>query len=129
MITTLPNIHVLRHLSSIAATYGTLQNVSVSLKEMMHGVYKRMIPHTNKKNVEFDLIKRDNILQALRYVIDNGYDARIPEGSSNCIRSILKDEQLICLLEGWYISVPAHHITRLEEYNTVEQEQENGWRQ
>ncbi|CAB5361787.1 unnamed protein product [Rhizophagus irregularis] len=98
MITTLPNIHVLRHLPLIAATYGTLQNVSVSLKEMMHG---------------------------LRYVIDNGYDARIPEGGGNCIRSILKDEQLICLLEGWYISVPAHHITRLEEYNTVEQEQEN----
>ncbi|CAB5396177.1 unnamed protein product [Rhizophagus irregularis] len=48
MITTLPNIHVLRHLPLIAATYGTLQNVSVSLKEMMHGVYKRMIPHTNK---------------------------------------------------------------------------------
>ncbi|CAB5384706.1 unnamed protein product [Rhizophagus irregularis] len=98
MITTLPNIHVLRHLPLIAATYGTLQNVSVSLKEMMHG---------------------------LRYVIDNGYDARIPEGGGNCIRSILKDEQLICLLEGWYISVPAHHITRLEEYNMVEQEQEN----
>ncbi|EXX57446.1 hypothetical protein RirG_207140 [Rhizophagus irregularis DAOM 197198w] len=125
MITTLPNIHVLQHLPLIAATYGTLQNVSVSLKEMMHGVYKRMIPHTNKKNVEFDLIKRDNILQGLRYVIDNGYNARIPEGGGNCIRSILKDEQLICLLEGWYISVPAHHITRLEEYNTVEQEQEN----
>ncbi|CAB5216800.1 unnamed protein product [Rhizophagus irregularis] len=98
MITTLPNIHILRHLPLIAATYGTLQNVSVSHKEMMHG---------------------------LRYVIDNGYDARIPEGGGNCIRSILKDEQLICLLEGWYISVPAHHITRLEEYNTVEQEQEN----
>ncbi|PKK64614.1 hypothetical protein RhiirC2_97102 [Rhizophagus irregularis] len=125
MITTLPNIHVLRHLPLIAATYGTLQNVSVSLKEMMHGVYKRMIPHTNKKNVEFNLIKRDNILQGLRYVTDNDYDARIPEGGGNCIRSILKDEQLICLLEGWYISVPAHHITRLEEYNTVEQEQEN----
>uniref|UniRef100_U9TUC4 BAH domain-containing protein n=1 Tax=Rhizophagus irregularis (strain DAOM 181602 / DAOM 197198 / MUCL 43194) TaxID=747089 RepID=U9TUC4_RHIID len=93
MITTLPNIHVLQHLPLIAATYGTLQNVSVSLKEMMH---------------EFDLIKRDNILQGLRYVIDNGYNARIPEGG-----------------EGWYISVPAHHITRLEEYNTVEQEQEN----
>jgi hypothetical protein len=73
---------------------------------MMHGVYKRVIPHTNKKNVEFDLIKRDNILQALRYVIDNGYDARISEDGSNCIRSILKDEQLTCLLKGWYISVP-----------------------
>ena len=60
-------------------------------------------------------------------MIDNGYDSRVPEGGSNCIRSILKDEQLICLLEGWYIvSIPAHYIARLEEYNAVEQEQENG---
>ena len=46
---------------------------------MMHGVYKRAIPHTNKKNVEFDLIKRDNILQGIRNIIDNGYDQRVPE--------------------------------------------------
>jgi hypothetical protein len=92
----------------------------------MHGVYKRMIPHTNKKNVEFDLIKRDNILQGLRYVIDNGYDSRVPESGGNCIRSILKDERLICLLEGWYISIPAHHIIGSEEYNAVEQEDEEG---
>ena len=62
----------MRHLPSIAMTFRTLQNVSVSLKEMMHGIYKRIIPHTNKKNVEFDLIKRDNILQGLRNIIDNG---------------------------------------------------------
>ncbi|GBC04304.1 hypothetical protein RclHR1_05600004 [Rhizophagus clarus] len=125
IINTLPNVHVLRHLPSIAANFGTLQNVSVSLKEMMHGVYKRVIPHTNKKKVEFDLIKRDNILQGLRYVIDNGYDARFPEGTSNCIKSILKDEQLICLLKGWYISAPSHHITSLKEYDMIEQELEN----
>ena len=90
---------------------------------MMHGIYKRTIPHTNKKNVEFDLIKRDNVLQGLRYVIDNGYDSRIPEGSDNCIRSILKDNQLTCLLKGWYISIPAHH---LEVNDEIGQDQENG---
>lgn len=124
MIRTLPNIHVLRHLPSIAMNYGTLQNVSVSLKEMMHGVYKKVIPHTNKKNVEFDLIKRDNILQGLRNVIDNGYDQRIPEGNNSCIRSIMKDNKLTCLLEGWYISVPNHHITNTDDAN--EQRQTNG---
>ena len=124
MISTLPNIHVLSHLSSIATTFGTLQNVSVSLKEMMHGIYKRIIPHTNKKNVEFDLIKRDNILQGLRYVIDNGYDQRVPEDSNNYTRSIMKDNKLTCLLEGWYISVPAHHIRDMDD--TYEQEQTNG---
>ncbi|GES95457.1 hypothetical protein GLOIN_2v1483751 [Rhizophagus clarus] len=125
IINTLPNVHVLRHLPSIAANFGTLQNISISLKEMMHGVYKRVRPHTNKKKVEFDLIKRDNILQGLRYVIDNGYDARFPEGTSNCIKSILKDEQLICLLKGWYISAPSHHIISLKEYDMIEQELEN----
>ena len=86
----------------------------------MYGVYKRVIPHTNKKNIEFDLIKQDNILQELHYVIDNSYDTRVPKGNNNCIRSILKDEQLICLLKGWYISVSAHHITSLKEYDMVE---------
>jgi hypothetical protein len=115
----------LRHLSSIATTFGTLQNVSVSLKEMMHGVYKRVIPHTNKKNVEFDLIKRDNILQGLRNIIDNGYDQRAPEGSNTSYtRSIMKDNKLSCLLEGWYISVPAHHIINMNDTN--EQEQTDG---
>ena len=60
-------------------------------------------------------------------MIDDGYDFRVPEGGNNCIRSILKDDQLICLLEGWYISIPAHHIARLEEYNAAEQDQKNGW--
>ncbi|GET00727.1 hypothetical protein GLOIN_2v1483751 [Rhizophagus clarus] len=76
IINTLSNVHVLRHLPSIAANFGTLQNVSVSLKEIMHGVYKR-------------------------------------------------DEQLICLLKGWYISTPSHHITSLKEYDMIEQELEN----
>lgn len=94
----------------------------------MHGIYKRIIPHTNKKNVELDLIKRDNVLQGLRYVIDNGYDSRVPEGSGNRIRSILKDNQLTCLLKGWYISIPAHHLlTSLEEHDEIGQVQENGW--
>lgn len=126
MISTLPNVHVLRHLPSIATTYGTLQNVSVSLKEMMHGVYKRVIPHTNKKNVEFDLIKRDNILQGLRYIIDGGYDYRIPEGGSKYIKSIINDNQLTCLLEGWYISIPTHHKMNLEDYDINIQEITNG---
>jgi hypothetical protein len=106
-------------------TFGTLQNVSVSLKEMMHGIYKRVIPHTNKKNVELDLMKRDNTLQALRYILDNGYDPRIPQDTtSNCVRSIIKDNQLKCLLEGWYISI--HKTDLTEEQMDDKQEKNNG---
>ena len=80
----------------------------------MHGIYKRIIPHTNKKNVELDLIKRDNTLQALRYILDNGYDPRIShcQTSNNCVKSIMKDEQLRSLLEGWYISPFQHKVEK-----------------
>jgi len=58
-------------------------------------------------------------------IIDNGYDQRVSEGTSNSyIRLIMKDNKLTCLLEGWYISVPAHHITNIDDTN--EQEQKNG---
>jgi hypothetical protein len=106
--------------------FGTLQNVSVSLKEMMHGVYKRVITHTNKKNVEMDLIKRDNTLQALRYILDNGYDSRVPQGAGNCVKSITKDVRLRCLLEGWYISTLVRHKTDLTEGQTVDEQDRDG---
>ena len=73
---------------------------------MIHGVYKKVIPHTNKKNVELDLIKRDNKLQAIRYILDNGYDPRVFQDISNPLKSIIKDNKLKHLLEGWYILDP-----------------------
>jgi hypothetical protein len=91
---------------------------------MMHGIYKRVIPHTNKKNVELDLMKRDNTLQALRYILDNGYDPRIPQGTNNCVRSIIKDNQLKCILEGWYISIPKADL--IKEQIDNEQEKNDG---
>ncbi len=117
----LSNIYVLRHLPLIALTFEMLQNVSVSLKEMMHDIYKKMILHTNKKNVKFDLVKCDNTLQGLHYIIDNDYDTRFPDDSDNYIRSIIKNNHLMCLLEGWYISTLVHYKTSLEEYDTDDQ--------
>ncbi|CAB4383467.1 unnamed protein product [Rhizophagus irregularis] len=37
----------------------------------------------------------------------------------------MKDSQLTCLLEGWYISIPAHYKTNLEEYDIDRQEKPN----
>lgn len=48
--------------------------MSISVKEMVHQLHKGIIPHMNKKNVEFDLIKHDNTLQTLRYLLDEGQD-------------------------------------------------------
>ena len=67
--TNLPNLHALRHLSEHAKRYGSLINISVSLKEMVHRLFKAQVPHTNKKNVELDFMKRENTLQSIRYLI------------------------------------------------------------
>ncbi|PKK56791.1 hypothetical protein RhiirC2_858468, partial [Rhizophagus irregularis] len=53
----LPNLHINRHIVAHAKTYGTALNTSVSVKEMVHRIHKGVVSHTNKKNVEFDLIK------------------------------------------------------------------------
>lgn len=64
--TNLPNLHALKHLPEHAKRYGSLVNISVSLKEMVHRLYKNQVLHTNKKNVELDFIKRENTLQSIR---------------------------------------------------------------
>ena len=62
----LPNLHILKHLLEHTKHYGSLINISISLKEMVHRLYKNQVLHTNKKNVELDFIKRENTLQSIR---------------------------------------------------------------
>ena len=69
---------------------------------MVHRIYKGIVPHTNKKNVEFDLIKRDNTLQTLRYLLDGGQDNHF-ENVGRGIQNIVKDDALRSLLDNWYI--------------------------
>ncbi|UZO21593.1 uncharacterized protein OCT59_013980 [Rhizophagus irregularis] len=85
----LPNLHVSRHIVAHAKTYGTAFNTSVSVKEMVHRIHKGVVPHTNKKNVEFDLIKRDNTLQTLRHLLDGGQDTRFGHNSPVHFCSVL----------------------------------------
>lgn len=73
---------------------------------MVHRIYKGIVPHTNKKNVEFDLIKRDNTLQTLRYLLDGGQDNRFENTAGHGIRNIAKDVALRPLLDNWYITSP-----------------------
>ncbi|CAB4440155.1 unnamed protein product [Rhizophagus irregularis] len=54
----LPNLHINVHLPMHARTYGTLINTQVGIKEMVHRIFKAMVPQTNCKNVELDLLKR-----------------------------------------------------------------------
>ncbi|POG61704.1 hypothetical protein GLOIN_2v1486005 [Rhizophagus irregularis DAOM 181602=DAOM 197198] len=100
----LPNLHVLRHLSEHARRFGNLINASVSLKEMVHRIYKSYVPHTNKKNVELDFIKRENTLQSLRYLIDRGLHNHIQ------INGKIKS-----LFDGWYLTSQVYSNEDIEE--------------
>ncbi|RHZ81644.1 hypothetical protein Glove_117g403 [Diversispora epigaea] len=59
----LPNVHVNFHLVQHAVSYGNLINISVGVKEMVHRTFKIFAPHTNKKEIDFDLIKRYNTME------------------------------------------------------------------
>lgn len=71
---------------------------------MVHRIYKGIVPHTNKKNVEFDLIKRDNTLQTLRYLLDGGQDNRFENTVGQGIQNIIQDVALRPLLDNWYVT-------------------------
>ena len=53
----LPNLHINYHLVQHARNYATLLNTGVGTKEMVHRLFKNIVPRTNRKNVDFDLLK------------------------------------------------------------------------
>ncbi|CAB4383804.1 unnamed protein product [Rhizophagus irregularis] len=103
----LPNLHALHHLPEIARNFGTLVNTSVSLKEAVHGLYKRTVLHTNKKDLSMDLSKRDNTLQTLRYLLDGGLDE-----INNFFTNFANDTILHKLLDDWYITENGYITTK-----------------
>ncbi|PKC75552.1 hypothetical protein RhiirA1_448603 [Rhizophagus irregularis] len=103
----LPNLHALHHLPEIARNFGMLVNTSVSLKEAVHGLYKRTVLHTNKKDLSMDLSKRDNTLQTLRYLLDGGLDE-----INNFFTNFANDTILHKLLDDWYITENGYITTK-----------------
>lgn len=59
-----------------AKTFGTLTNTQVGIKEMVHRIFKGMVPKTNCKNIDLDLLKRYNTIFAIRHLVDGGIDSR-----------------------------------------------------
>jgi hypothetical protein len=84
----LPNLHISRHIVDNARQYATCINTAVGTKEMVHRIFKLIVPHTNKKNLELNLLKQVNTLQTLRYLADGGIDDRIENTTP---KSIFKD--------------------------------------
>ena len=60
------NVHLPQH----ARNFATLVNTAVGVKEMVHRIFKGMVPHMNRKIIELDLTRRYNTIQALRHLID-----------------------------------------------------------
>jgi hypothetical protein len=72
---------------------------------MVHRLSKQAVVKTNRKNVELDLTRRTNVLQAIRYLIDGGTDERFNEHNvGDGLRNIVTDLRLQSLLTGWYMT-------------------------
>jgi len=89
-------MHLLMH----AKTYGTLVNTQVGIKEMVHRIFKGMVPKTNRKNIELDLLKHYTTLFAIRHIIDGGIDSRF---TNSCIGFANIPSKFKQLFLNWYI--------------------------
>jgi len=85
---------------------------------MVHRLSKQVVPKTNRKNVEFDLIRYTNVLQAIRYVIDSRIDNHFDLSNvENGLRNIITDLRLQSLLTGWYMTEDLYPENVSEEGN------------
>lgn len=97
----LPNLHASYHLLRHARTFGTLTNTAVRMKEMVHRIFKNMVPHTNCKNIKFDLLKRYTTLQAIRHLTDGGIDSR---NLRHSIEFMNISQDFAHLFKDWFIT-------------------------
>jgi hypothetical protein len=68
---------------------------------MVHRIFKGMVPRTNKKNIELDLMKRYTTLFAIRHLIDGGIDKRFSSHSQDFVDISQSVERLF---NDWFIA-------------------------
>ncbi|GET49913.1 hypothetical protein GLOIN_2v1790940 [Rhizophagus irregularis DAOM 181602=DAOM 197198] len=93
------NIHINMHLLMHAKTFGTLVNSQVGIKEMVHRIFKGMIPKTNCKTIDLDLLKCYNTLFAIRHLADGGIDPRLNRSCTGFTSSNFDQ-----LFSNWYVT-------------------------
>src|SRR6266480_4635861 len=98
-----------------AHNFATLVNISVPTKEMIHRLFKAIIPHSNKKNIEMNFIQRDNCLQTLRFLLDGGIDRRYDVTTQFNFNLLSKDQCVRTLLGSWYISPSIINLEQEED--------------
>ena len=91
-------MHINIHLPQHAISFANLINSSVGVKEMVHRMFKNFAPHTNKKEIDYDLIKRYNTIEALRTL----YDINI----NNPIYKYCDE-----LFNNWYMASTSNNIS------------------
>jgi hypothetical protein len=84
-----------------ARTYANLINTEVGVKEMVHRIFKGMVPRTNCKNIELDLLKRYTTLFAIRHLMDGGIDNRSSRNSQGFIDILQNNKRLF---NDWFIT-------------------------
>jgi hypothetical protein len=82
-----------------AQTFGTLVNTQVGIKEMVYHIFKGIVPRTNRKNIDLDLLKRYNTLFAIRHLIDGGIDPRFARSCTG-----FADSNFGRLFSNWYLT-------------------------
>lgn len=53
----LPNFHQVMHLRANAENYGTNLNTTTSIGEIIHKLWKNLVPHTNYKELDLTFCK------------------------------------------------------------------------
>lgn len=99
-------MHLLMH----AKTFGTLINTQVGIKEMVHRIFKGMVPKTNCKNIDLDLLKRYNTLFAIRHLADGGIDPRFNRSCTGFTNSNFGQ-----LFLNWYVTEDKYSTEAIEQ--------------
>ncbi|GBC01031.1 hypothetical protein RclHR1_04040001, partial [Rhizophagus clarus] len=95
------NLHANLHLAQHAKNYATLLNTGVGTKEMVHKIFKNIMPQTNRKNVDLDLLKRYTTLFAVRYLFDGSIEICL-SSMKNALNNL--PHHLNWLMDSWFIA-------------------------
>ena len=68
---------------------------------MVHRIFKNIVPRTNRKKIELDLLKRYTTLFAIRHLLDGGIDLRY---SASSIGFMNLPQYLQHMMSDWFIT-------------------------
>src|SRR5687768_384042 len=105
-------MHLLMH----AKTYGTLTNTQVGIIEMVHRVLKGMVPKTNRKNIDLDLVNTYTTLFASRHLIDSGIHSRFIKPCTSIGNISTNFNQVV---SNWYITDNKFSKGEVEDYDVI----------